>query len=331
MKKVLLVSLIIVALICALFVLTACELKIGKEETKEETKEELEVPFAEEHNIEFSDINEPFEIPLYTYAVSEGNPVEFEGVEFAPQTMKYRFDDWEVSEPDENGNVTITFNTYTNGGVDIKVTKPVKQEWSYTYFYLYTGFADYYTGELLPENVVNIKGNSNILENGIEEKDKEEFANTEISFNNKTTNIGLLKQISSNGWGGLQTEKEDGATRYKDNFTMMFTQKIIVPKDYDGILLIMRKEGATKERYERSKKEQEKYIALQKEAEKTGEKSQELIDLENEKAEKGNLIENIIKGEEKKGNEIAAEDININDYYYVFRISDAFKDNNESN
>ena len=91
----------------------------------------------------------------------------------------------------------------------------------------------------------------------------------------------------------------------------------------------MRKEGATKEKYERSKKEQEEYIALQKEAEKTGEKSQELIDLENEKAEKGNLIENIIKGEKKKGNEIAAEDININDYYYVFRISDALKNKNE--
>ena len=299
------------------FTLTGC----GKKENVEQN-EVKEPAFAEEQNLVYSNIKEEFEAPLYAFAEDEDkNPITIEGLEFIPHNLKYNFKNWNISEPDENGNVILSYDCDTTGEVEFKISEKNTRKWFYSYSYQSIYPFDYYTGDIYRANKVSLSSSNNIMENGIEEKNNEEMKYTDVVWNGKTTKIGVLEKYTFNGWGEKENLGKEGEFYHcKNTFSLTISATISMPKDYDGVLIALYKKGGTKEGFERDYENQQEFIKLQKEANESGEKSERLSELEKEKDTVHKLINT---------NDESRKDRKVEDYF-VFKVTDAFKtENNE--
>jgi hypothetical protein len=85
----------------------------------------------------------------------------------------------------------------------------------------------------------------------------------------------------SSKWDGVQLVGNDkNISTYTDTNRMNSIIYVYAPKGYDGIMLAINKNGSSKESVISEIEFKQKYEELIKEAEKTGKKSDELIELE---------------------------------------------------
>ena len=297
MKKKIVFFLSIILLIMCL-VLTGCAKK--------------EIPFGEKHNLEIANKDDTFEVPIYYYTTDkDGNIITIDGLEFEPHKMVCKYRDWNISEPDENGNVTISYTCDMD--INLEYRTPITNfQWYYTFFFNSSIPFDYYTGELYSRSTVNEKGDTVFFDSNT---GKDEYAYTDIVWNGKTVKIGVLNKSYNNGWGQQEyLGEENGKYHYKNTTSQSITTYITMPKDYDGVLVALNKDGSTKELFEEKNDKYNRKQELIKQADETGEKSEELIKIEQDEER----VKKLVDPNDESRKDLKAED------YYIFKTADIF-------
>ena len=279
MKK----SLIIVLIVIVIISIITSVLLIFKPHSSNNDSNIKLIPFVEENNIEILSADKVYSNPVNIYTVNDKNDkINLEGINFNSSKAEYKFYDYNVSKEDENGYVTFSFKYDTT--VPIKYTDNKKNQikWFYTYSIVSPIIFDYYTGDCYDKKIIN--SNKNVVSfdgDGKENTDNEKMKYTEISWDNKTYKIGVGMEINSSKWDGNKlVEDKNGVATYADTDRLTTTINIYAPKDYDGLMIAVLKRGSSKESFEIQNNEYEKLLKLQKEAEESGEKSEELIKIE---------------------------------------------------
>lgn len=243
------------------------------------------IPFVEENGIEILSAKNIYENPVTIFTQDENNNIiHIDNISFEDSKAKYTFYDYSVSNEDENGYVTFSFKY--DQEVPIKYTaNNIQSNWFYSYSSVLPSLFDYYTGEEYREKNVSLDdGYINIYDDNKSNNDKE-MKYTDISWDGNTYKIGVRTETNSKWEGNRIIENKENKTVYGDTSHTTTTVYVYAPKDYDGLMISILKRGSSKEEFEIQNNEYEKYLKLQKEAEETGEKSNELIEIE-EKREK---------------------------------------------
>ncbi len=299
-------KLFLLVIIC-LFTLTGCFKK--------------DIPYMEKFdNVKYSKSNSILESGVYFYSVDENNvETKFDDIRFVDNKMKYEYSNFKVSKPDKNGNVKLSFDCKLS--TDVEFYTSHKGKWYYSYSYTSPGVFDYYTGEIYRSNQTNVGAANNLMKNGIETEGKDKPKYTKIVFNKKETKIGVLEKFNMGEW--QDAEKlgvENGEAHYKVPSECIVTTEITMPENYDGVVIMLNKEGTTEESYNKSKEDYNKLVELQQKAKEEGKKSKELIELE----KKNDIVHKIVDPEDEE-----RKDKKIEDYYYI-RVSDIIYKNKTS-
>lgn len=278
-------------------------------------KKKEETPFFEKYNFEVVGKDRmTYDLPVVFYAQDkEGNPITVEGLEFVPNTMKYEFTDWIKSEPDDDGIVNISFTYKTSTELEYRLPKTNTVEWYYNYYYNNPFAFDYYTGEIYKSTTVS--NTSKTYMNGIEQVD-ENMRYTYIDWNNKVTKVGSIVNYTFDGWKDREAVADDDEHyHYKVPISASTTVTLNVPYGYDGIMVAINKNGATQKDFNSDMELMRRTEELKKQADEAGEKSGELVEIENRSKKVHILIDE--NDEERK--DMKPED------YYIIKANDLLK------
>ena len=267
-------------------------------------------PFYKKYKIEYANPNETFHTPAGFFAVDEdGNIVDLEGVTFTQNKTNIKFSNFKKSEPDKDGYVIISYDTEMSVDIDFKATKQ-EERWYYSCSFNSPMLYDAYTGTILNQNMVS-DGNENGLsfQNGELVENKKEFKDNVIKYGGKEYHIGIYYISYGRSYdGGKDLGTEDGATHIKDKATEKTTRFIKVPKDYDGLTLVVNKKGSSVEYAKETAADAKKYRELLKKYEETGKKSKELEEIEKNSGKYHKLVD----PSDEVRKEFTAED-----YYHI--------------
>lgn len=263
------------------------------------------IPFAEKNKLTISDLDITMEAPVYFYVRdADGQIAKYDDIKFIPHNMTYHYHDFQMSDPDKDGNVIVTFKC--DMATSLEYSSSHHSNWHPRYYYSIPSFLDYYTGIYYRSKIVSSDNSTQLYGVNPEEENKMKY--TTIKWEKQNYSIGIYSDIILMNGEKVIHEVENGAVHVEIPVTVMMQTQIKVPKDFDGVLIVIKKEGVTEEIFLDSNERNEKLLALQQEAKKTGEKSEELIKLEKEM----NEVSKIDLSKEK-----------ANDYYFL-RVSDAF-------
>ena len=276
-------------------------LLLGKKELK---------PYVEEKEIEVLPADGEYTIPVEPYFKDENkNVINIEGITWSKSTATYRFYDYSVSEPDADNYVTHTFKVEATLPIEyVEETGRAYQYHKYTFLFVQPSIFDYYTGTIFKEKHV-----SNGTVNYYDVKPTEEdMAFTEVTWKDKTYKIGVRVEVSMK-WDGInKTSNGDGTNTIKDKSTTYVDITIYAPKEYDGLMTFFSKKGTTQQDFLNQLEYNKKYNELVKESNDTGQKSDELKDMEYEINNTFRLLDARKKGEKELKN----------DAFYVIKVSD---------
>ncbi|MBQ7706213.1 MAG: hypothetical protein IJT72_00355 [Lachnospiraceae bacterium] len=212
--------------------------------TEAVTEAPAPVPFAEEKGFTWSDPYAGFDLSVYPYAYyynedfsAEVEYVTPEELNYEPTTAKYSFSDIEKSDPDENGNVTITIRYDVN--IDVICTPYVNDKYALLYLDSCAfSFSDYYTGTKIEPGYV--------WDEECEEYDlSDDYNYTDINWNGQTIHIGV--KVTKKYDYSEYTEIGDGSDKYSAHDLTIYDISFIIPADYDGLVLSIPKSGYTEE------------------------------------------------------------------------------------
>ena len=307
-KKTIIISLIALLFVIGLIILIIC-IKKDKEITIK--------PYVEENNIEIVSSTDEFKIPFKPYArdKEDKTPTEVDGVVFEDTIGTYKFYGYSESDVDENNYVTYSFKydvvvpiSYT-----IDTSKLNNTNWSRSYAFLQATVFDYYTGELYREKNISVTGNLNYhnIDNVTDD-----MAYTNITWNDKEYKIGVRMESSSK-WDGVTKVNSTGSIdTYNDTNRLTMIGYIYAPKDYDGLMIALNKNGTSKEMVLKQIEFNNKYNELLKDEQNNGKKSDELVEIE----QKLNKIYKLLDTQY-----IDTNKRNKNDFY-VIRVNEISKD-----
>ena len=200
-----------------------------------------------------------------------------------------------------------------NSEIEYRLPKTNTIQWYYNYYYNNPFAFDYYTGEIYKSTTVS--NTSKTYSNGIEQTE-EDYQWTDVVWNGKTIKVGEVSHFTFDGWKDKEAVADDETYyHYKTPISATTVLSIKIPKDYDGVMIALNKNGATKKDFDEDIKIIEKTKALKKQAEESGEKSEELKQIE----ESNKKVHKLIDQNDEKRKDMKPED------YYIIRINDMFK------
>ena len=307
-KKIIIISLIALLLVIGLIILIICIKKDKKSTIK---------PYVEENNIKVVSSKDEFKIPFEPYArdKTDKSPIDIDGVNFEDTIGIYKFYGYSESDVDENNYVTYSFKydvvvpiSYT-----IDTSKLNNTNWSRSYAFLQANVFDYYTGELYREKNISVTGNLNF--HNINDV-TDDMAYTNITWNDKEYKIGVRMESSSK-WDGVTKVNSTGSIdTYNDTNRLTVIGYIYAPKDYDGVMVSLNKNGTSKDIVLKQIEFNNRYNELIKEEENKKEKSTELTEMEN----KLNKLYKLLDNRYIDIKERTADD------FYVIRLNEISKD-----
>lgn len=307
-KKIIIISLIALLLVIGLIILIICIKKDKKSTIK---------PYVEENNIKVVSSKDEFKIPFEPYArdKTDKSPIDIDGVNFEDTIGIYKFYGYSESDVDENNYVTYSFKydvvvpiSYT-----IDTSKLNNTNWSRSYAFLQANVFDYYTGELYREKNISVTGNLNF--HNINDV-TDDMAYTNITWNDKEYKIGVRMESSSK-WDGVTKVNSTGSIdTYNDTNRLTVIGYIYAPKDYDGVMVSLNKNGTSKDIVLKQIEFNNRYNELIKEEENKKEKSNELTQMENKLNKMYKLLDTQYMDTNKRNN---------NDFY-VIRVNEISKD-----
>ncbi len=307
-KKIIIISLIALLLVIGLIILIICIKKDKKSTIK---------PYVEENNIKVVSSKDEFKIPFEPYARDKTDklPIDIDGVNFEDTIGIYKFYGYNESDVDENNYVTYSFKydvvvpiSYT-----IDTSKLNNTNWSRSYAFLQANVFDYYTGELYREKNISITGNLNFHNiDGV----TDDMAYTNITWNDKEYKIGVRMESSSKWDGVNKVNSSQGIDTYKDINRITMTAYVYAPKDFDGLMVALNKNGTSKDIVLKQIEFNNRYNELIKEEQNNKEKSSELTEMEN----KLNKLYKLLDNRYMDIKERTADD------FYVIRLNEISKD-----
>ena len=263
------------------------------------------IPFAEKNKLTFSDLDITMEAPVYFYTRdADGQITKFDDIKFVPHNMTYHYHDFQMSDSDKDGNVIVTFTCDMTTSLEYRSSH--HSNWYPRYSYLIPSFLDYYTGIYYRGKIVSSDNSTQLY--GVNPEEENEMKYTTIKWGKQDYSIGIYSDILLTKGEKVIHGVENGAVHAEVPIMITMKTQIKVPKDFDGVLIAIEKEGVTEEKFLDFNEKDEKLLALQQEAKKNGEKSEELIKIEKEM----NEVSKIDLSKEK-----------ASDYYFL-RVSDAF-------
>ena len=225
------------------------------------------VPYVVANELEVVSAKNTFKNRIQPYTMSLDGEVIDIGNEFKETSASYKFYDYTVSEPDEKGIEIISFKYDTTAQITFtRKDYSYKEKYYYTYSLIRPIVFDYYTGEQYLRNSVN---------SDAPDSDKTLKIN-DITWSGKTYPIGILVESESE-WDGKEEISKDIFT---DTNRTTTTVSISAPKGYDGLMVAIFNPGLTEELFAKNRENSKKLEDLKEQAEKTGEKSEELLKLE---------------------------------------------------
>ena len=267
------------------------------------------VPFVVRENIEILDAKGDYSNPVYLYATTSTGEQVKEGINFKDSKAEYKF--YDLKKETEGDFDIYTFKQDIT--ISVEYTRTYKGgRWTYSFSQVDPMLFDYYTGEVYNKGMSAV--DNSLIGIGIKSSEAN-MEMTTIKWINNKNEIGVLEEYSSK-WDGNKKLSGDGDNAvYGDTSraTALFTVK--VPKDYDGVMVAILKRGSNAESYAKYKERYDKYQELLKDYENTGEKSEELIEFEEDQFKVRSLFESI-------------NDKNLTytkDDYIVFRMSEIEK------
>lgn len=307
-KKIIIISLIALLLVIGLIILIICIKKDKKSTIK---------PYVEENNIKVVSSKDEFKIPFEPYArdKTDKSPIDIDGVNFEDTIGIYKFYGYNESDVDENNYVTYSFKydvvvpiSYT-----IDTSKLNNTNWSRSYAFLQANVFDYYTGELYREKNISVTGNLNF--HNINDV-TDDMAYTNITWNDKEYKIGVRMESSSK-WDGVTKVNSTGSIdTYNDTNRLTVIGYIYAPKDYDGVMVSLNKNGTSKDIVLKQIEFNNRYNELIKEEENKKEKSNELTQMENKLNKMYKLLDTQYMDKNKRKNKD----------FYVIRVNEISKD-----
>lgn len=256
-----------------------------------------EQPFIKKYKINISPSDKTYEAGAYYFAKDiNGNVLDKDVVEFVPNKLSYKFRDWKVTKED-NINM-ITFVCDINGYIEYNsnTTEP----WYNSFMHHLPFIIDSKTGYMFNSNKISVDNTVNIISNEISDEKDRKY--TEIKWYGKTFKIGV--EIEDY----FDMSNDSYSTSDKIPVSITATYKIETPANYDGIMIVIRKEGATEELYKKKISERDEITELRENEKETGVKSDRLKELE----ENINSIHKIIDPNDK-----TRENEKVDDYYFI--------------
>ena len=274
MKKIVLLGIISVMMV-AVLALTGCSCSTGGGDNTNTTKKEEAKPFVEENNMQITPASTTVQAPAYCYATDgNDNEVEVPGLVFESTNASYRLYDYQVVEQNDNGYQTISYKTEVTVPMKMTLTGDPGFDWKYTNNYLGPNNFDYYTGDKYKNNSVYVKSG--------EENTNKEFKYADITFNDKTYQIGVRSEKTTTYDGRNKVENADGSITYTDTTHIVITYFIYAPKDFDGVMWGLHNSGTTKEVHDKNVAYNKKYDELKAQAD-AGQPSEEYNQMQVEK------------------------------------------------
>ena len=267
------------------------------------------VPFVVREKIEILDAKGEYSNPVYLYATTSTGEQVKEGINFKDSKAEYKF--YDLKKETEGDFDIYTFKQDIT--ISVEYTRTYKGgRWTYSFSQVDPMLFDYYTGEVYSKGM--IVADNSLIGIGIGSSEAN-MEMTTIKWNKNEYKIGVLEEYSSK-WDGNKKLSGDGDNIvYGDTSraTALFTVK--VPKDYGGVMVAILKRGSYEESYAKYRERYNKYQELLKDYENTGEKSEELIEFEEDQFKVRSLFDSI-------------NDKNLTytkDDYIVFRMSEIEK------
>lgn len=245
------------------------------------------VPFVIREEIEILDAKGEYSNPVYLYGETSTGEHINEGINFKDSEAEYKF--YDLKKETDGEYDIYTFKQDIT--IPVEYTKTYKGgKWYYTFSQVDPMLFDYYTGEVYNKGMT-VTDNS-LIGIGIESGEAN-MAMTTIKWINKEYEIGVLEEYSAK-WDGNKKLSGDGDNAvYGDTSrsTALFTVK--VPKDYDGVMVAILKRGSNEESYAKYKERYDRYQELLEDYRNTGEKSEELIEFEEDQFKIRTILESI--------------------------------------
>ena len=240
-KIVIIISAIVFLLLIALIIILC--LAFNKKDNT--SKEEL-IPYVEKEKIEITD-NYNVSVPFTPYAKDTNkNITVLDGVKFETNDGTYKFHSLSITEPDKDNYVIYSF--LYDAVVPVKYTVDTTKtypSWNRSYGVLLAIFFDYYTGDLYNTKIETVSGKINVIDSNTVTSD--DYAFTNVSWDNKEYKIGVRTELSSK-WDGIKkVSSNNNIDSYSDTNRISVTVKIYAPKDYDGLLVALNKNGSNKD------------------------------------------------------------------------------------
>ena len=192
------------------------------------------IPYAEANGLSFSK-EKSYTLPAFTYLVdmSSGEPISINGVSISGVVdASYTFGDISVTEADADGMVQMIIPYHVDFTTTVTDDFTFEGDYGYNWGCVNAGVFDYYTGTVIPTNGT-LYGDS-ILENAID-----------ITYQDVTYPIAYTRNMTAHD--DLSDWVNVGGGIYELQITVAadFTYTIYMPKEYDGLCLLLSLSGQT--------------------------------------------------------------------------------------
>ena len=261
MKKFKLVIIILAAIIAIGVAVGATIFIVNKNKAKNENKEEIK-SYVEENDIEVSSATDSYEVPIKPYAKDENkNIIDVDGVDFEETKGTFKFYDYDVSEADENGYVVYSYKYDLEIPVKYSVdTLKQNPKWYRSLALPNAIQFDKFTGDVYREKNVSVDGSKISYYNPNNIGADDDFSYTNITWKDKTYKIGVRIESSAKWDGVKEVEDNNGTKTYTDTCRSTGGVFIYAPKDYDGLLLAINKNGTSRAAIEAEMNAYKKYL-----------------------------------------------------------------------
>ena len=268
-------------------------------------------PYVIEKEIEVLPADGEYNTSVEPYFKDDNkNVIDIEGITWKISTSTYKFYDYSVSEPNDDNYVTHTFKIEATIPIEyVEETNRTYPNHKYTTLFSQPSLFDYYTGTVFKEKHVSKNNTINYYDISTTEED---MAFTEVTWKDKTYRIGVTVE-SSMKWDGINKTDNGNGTRTVNDVSTIYVDYIIyAPKEYDGLMAFFNKAGTTKQDFLNQLEYNNKYNELVKEANETGQKSDELKEMEESINNTFKLLDARKKGDKEFKN----------DDFYVIKVSE---------
>lgn len=276
-KKVLFVSMVIfLVTIIILITVTRCSKK-----SMEDDLPKL-IPFSEQYQFDYFSNTDEIAVPIYYYAEDQNKEIIKEDViEFVDSKQKLTFSDFKKTKLEGSNNVIISYKIDMSSEIECFFNSNPPSSINFVFNYITPTIFDYYTGAIYHKNSKEISDSTKFKD--VKDLKEDDFKFITTNWNDREYKIGVFEQSISNTEDSEEgIDIVDGRKHYKSPISSTIRINIMIPEDYDGIMLAIDKKGSYKEAVLKSRENKKNQTSNNDEQAEDEKDVKKLIDSEDE-------------------------------------------------